>query len=120
MARSGKFEELAALVASGRTVKKAAGQLKLTERTAYRWNRQPEFRELVKRLRVEMATRALGMITGSMAKAARKLRSLIDSPDSKLARRAARDVLELHHQMNAQSELEERIQALEKQAKRKP
>ena len=116
MAKNGRYRRVALLVAAGKTIRSAARQVGVRERTAYRWSAGEDFRKLVGELRTELTMRSLNVLTGGMAKAARKLNRLIDSPDGKLARLASRDVIKLQSQLRQQTELIERIEALEQDA----
>ena len=77
MADNPKREPAALLIASGATVKAAAAQLDIGERTLYRWTREDsDFRKLVDDLRGQMLSNGLGRLADSATAAADVLKAL--------------------------------------------
>ena len=60
---AGRLEELAAAVAGGKTIREAAAELGIAERSAYRTSSTEEFRSRVAELRSEIAGVAVGKLT---------------------------------------------------------
>ena len=106
-----KWHPLAVLVAGGMTVKDAAAQLNVAERTAYRWNALPEFRQCVGRLRSEALDASVGRITEATSKAVDKLVELLEDPQFGL--QAAKAILSHVTPLTETGELRSRINALE-------
>ncbi len=106
-----KWQPLAFLVASGSTVKDAAEQLTIPERTAYRYASLPEFRQCVSRIRSEALDAAVGALNDLTAKAVKKLEELLDGPE---ALGAIKTVLGNVSKLSEIGELRQRLDALEK------
>jgi hypothetical protein len=112
------YEALALALAAGQTIHDAAAAAGVTEMTAYRRWREPEFRRRVAELRAEMIGRAVGRLVDGMSEAADVLRSLL-AEDVKASVRlgAARASLELPVKLHESTELEARLAALERASK---
>jgi hypothetical protein len=106
-----KWQPLAMLVASGRTVKEAAEELSIPERTAYRWHGLPEFRQSVGQLRSAALDASVGEITSATSLAVRKLIELLDDPQHCL--QAAKSILNGVAPLSELGELRQRLEALE-------
>lgn len=62
-------ELLAVAIASGRTVRDAARSAGIAERTAWRRLEQKSFRRLVRKLRRQMVSEAIGLLSAGLAEA---------------------------------------------------
>jgi hypothetical protein len=112
-----RHEALALALAAGSTLHAAAAEAGIGATTAKRWLReQPAIIRRVGELRAEMTAQALGRLIDNMASAADTLAYLSRKAESETVRLgAARAVLELANKTRETVELEERLQALEKQ-----
>jgi len=108
-------ESLALAVAGGRTLRDAADDAGIGERTAARRWADAAFRRRVTTLRAEMIARALGKIADGMADAADVLRKLLKAKSENVRLGACRAILELGTKLRDSVEVEERLQALERQ-----
>jgi hypothetical protein len=111
-------DELVRALAAGATVREAAEQAGLEERTAHRRLADADFRRAVSRARGRLFQTALGRLAGLASKAAGIFERLMESDQPSVARRAAKAVLVLGPRLR-ESELEERISRLEDQADEK-
>jgi hypothetical protein len=75
-----KQERLALLLASGRTIKAAAEEVKVGERTAHSWLGDPNYRALVTALRGRLLDEAVGRLADASGKAVQTLCDLMDDP----------------------------------------
>jgi hypothetical protein len=110
-------DALALALAGGATVRDAARSAGMAERTAYRLWADPTFRRRVSQLRGEMTIRAVGRLTDAMSEAVDTLRALLSCESLGVRLGAARSVLQLGVELREASELEDRIAALEAEAK---
>jgi molybdenum-dependent DNA-binding transcriptional regulator ModE len=108
-----KQTDLALALAAGRTVKKAAAAVGLSERSVYRRLADPVFRRQVADLRRQFVARAVGRMCRGTTKAATRLLKLVDNADAKVALGAAKAVLELAVRLRDSEELEARVAELE-------
>jgi hypothetical protein len=106
-------------LARGDTMPVAAAAAGVSERTAYRRAADAAFRRRVAEMRAEMVARALGKLADSAADAVETLRGLLTAPSGTVRLGAARAILELGNRMRESVELEQRIAALEEEARRK-
>lgn len=91
----GRAARLAALVASGRTLKSAAEELGINYKVAKAWHRNPRFKERIQRLQdeaCERTTRAL--VASSTAAVAELVRLMARSGDENIKLRAAVAILD--------------------------
>jgi hypothetical protein len=109
-------DELILALAAGATVREAAEQAGIGERTAHRRLADADFRRAVSRARGQMFDAALGRLAGLASKATGILERLMESDQPSVARRAAKVVLELGPRLRESTELEERVSRLEDQA----
>jgi len=102
-------------LACGATVEHAARKAGVGERTVYRRLADPEFRQRLHQLRVEMVQRTAGMLTGAGMGSVKTLVDLQNdvAVTAGVRRRAARDVLELGLKFRETADLEERLAAVE-------
>ncbi len=104
---------LVVALARGDTVAAAATAADVSEATAYRRLREPEFRTQLDEARAEMLATAVARLTAAATAAADTLRALLSS-DSDFARlAAARSILELGVKLREHQDLAERVAALE-------
>lgn len=92
---------LAAHLAAGATIKDAARELGIGEKTARRRWADPAFKARVAELRREMTTRAVGRLADRMAAAADVLGALLDSPAEMVRLRAAVAILNAYRHVLA-------------------
>ena len=117
---SAKQESAAALLALGRSVRHAAQEVGIAERTLSGWKHQETFKARVQDLRQELFSRTVGMLAGISVQAARTLGRLLRGADAKVQLGAARIVLEAGPRLRELTEIIDRLEALEKaQADRK-
>lgn len=115
MAEVGKhFERLAVAVAGGQSVRAAALELEIAERSAYRESCKPEFRQRVSEIRTELVTQALGSLAETTTAAASRLSRLVQSDDEAIALRACTVVLDRFSKLNDSIDIRERLEQLEK------
>jgi HEAT repeat protein len=108
-------EALALAVASGQSLRDAAGAVGVSERTAARRWADADFRRRVSALRGDMVQRCVGRMADGMAEAADVLRQLLSAESESVRLGAARSLLELGVKLRESAELEERVAALERQ-----
>lgn len=109
-----KWHPLAALVASGRTVKDGAEELGIAERTAYRWAGESEFKSRVSELRSVMASEAVGKLTSAASEAVDTLRELMnEGHEAKTRLDAAKMILANLGPVTEAAELRTRVDELE-------
>jgi hypothetical protein len=110
-------DELILALAAGATVKDAAGQAGIGERTAYRRLADADFRRAVSEARGRLFDNALGRLANIASKAADTLDRLMDSDKPSVSLGAAKAALELGPRLRELTELEERLTRLEGVAK---
>jgi HEAT repeat protein len=106
-------EALALAVASGQSLRDAAGAAGVSERTAARRWADAAFRRRVSALRGDMVQRCVGRMADGMAEAADVLRQLLKADSESVRLGAARSLLELGVKLREAAELAERIGELE-------
>jgi len=114
-------QQLALLLASGLTVKKAAEKVGVSARTVHKRLLEEDFRKEVVRQRDNLVNRAAGQLAARMSKAVRTLDNNLDSEFPSVANVAAKAILdqgikttEVLHLMARVDELERRLKASEK------
>ena len=111
---SGRLEELAAAVASGSTIRAAAAELGIPERSAYRTSCTEEFRIRVAALRSEIASVAVGKLTSAASQAVDTLRELLGSTNEPKVRiDASKLILNSLGPLTEHCELRQRLDSLE-------
>jgi hypothetical protein len=110
-----KQEAAALLLAVGRSVKAAAHEAGVAERTLRNWKAEGAFRARVQELRSEVFGRAVGALCGISVRAARTLARLLQSADEKVQFGAAKAVLEAAPRMREQIDLVEQMEELKRQ-----
>ncbi|HEV3341917.1 MAG TPA: hypothetical protein VG125_16235 [Pirellulales bacterium] len=109
-------EELILALAAGASVREAAEQAGVGERTVYRRLADADFRRAVSEARGRMFDTAFGRLAGLASKAAETLERLMESEKPAVALGAAKAVLEVGPRLRESTEVEERISRLEDQA----
>jgi len=104
---------LAAELAAGKTVRDAATAAGVAERTAHRRLTDAEFKARVTGLRASMVSAAAGRLADGMGEAATVLRALLASEDEHVRHKAAVKLLDLGLKVRDQSEIEDRLTAVE-------
>lgn len=103
-------------LACGATVEAAARQCHISERTIYRWLRDPLFQKRLAQVRADMVDRAAGVLTAASLEATKTLLELqrpgIPAP---IRLGAAKAILELGLRYREIVDLETRIRQLEDQ-----
>ena len=111
---SGSFEELAAAVAGGATVRAAADELGIPERTAYRQSGSPEFKCRVSAIRSEMTNAAVGSLSAAASEAVACIRELLGSANEPAVRlNAAKAIMNALRPLTEHCELRQRLDSLE-------
>src|SRR5262249_35865384 len=100
-------------LAGGATVRQAAEQACLSERTVHRRLAGADFQQRVAALRGQMVERALGKLADGMAEAADTLRRLLQAESPSVRLGAARSLRELGVKRRESGELEARLRDLE-------
>ncbi|HWB07951.1 MAG TPA: helix-turn-helix domain-containing protein [Pirellulales bacterium] len=111
--RSAGDDELILALAAGATVREAAAQVGVSERTAYRRLADADFRRAVTEARERIFDAVRGRLAGLASKAAETLERLMESDKPAEALRAAKAVLELGPRLREATEREERVSRLE-------
>jgi len=104
---------LALGLAAGLTWKQAAAEARLAERTAYRRGDDPEFRARVDALAESGWRQAAARLEDLVGDAAARLGSLLNDPDPRIALTSAKAILDVGGRVREQTELVERLEALE-------
>jgi hypothetical protein len=112
--RTGADEALAANLAGGMTTAQAAAKAGVAERTARRRLKDPEFCQLVQRLKTEAVNRAIAILGRSMSGASGVLVRLLSSADERIQLQAAREIIGLGLKARQSEELERRVADLER------
>ena len=106
-------KSLVVALASGLTVRDAARQANIGERTAHRRLEDPAFQQLVERARDERFKRALGMLADGASEAVEKLRDLLEDGPPNVPLKAAQSLLLYGVRLREQIEIEHRVSSLE-------
>jgi hypothetical protein len=105
--------QLVAALAAGASVRDAARQAGVSERTAYRRLEEPAFRRQVADARAEFLERAVGRLAASATEAADTLRGLLVATSEPVRHSAAKTILEVVAKSVELLDLMARIEALE-------
>jgi len=100
-------------LAAGATVREAARQARVCERTAARRLADPDFRRRLAEARADMVQRALGKLSDASTAAADALRALLKAKKETVRLSAARAILELGNRLRDPVEMEARLAVLE-------
>jgi DNA-binding NarL/FixJ family response regulator len=117
---SARWQILAVALATGATVKAAARKAGVSERTVYRRLSRPRFRAVVRQLREQMTSEAIGTLTREMNTAAIMLKKLLKAGKDETRLRAARAIIELAIRAREHADLEQRVAELEEAVRAKP
>jgi hypothetical protein len=109
-------KELVRALAAGATLREAAEQAGVEERTAQGRLADADFRRAVSQARGRLFDSALGRLAGLASRATGVLARLMESDQPSVARRAAKAVLVLGPRLRESTEFEERISRLEEEA----
>jgi transposase-like protein len=112
MAHNGRQEAVLLLLAGGRTVRDAAAESGVSERTIHRWRKEAAFRERERQLRGEMLAQGLGRLVEGMTEAAGVLRALLASEHEQVRLAAARSVIQLGNDLRKTVETEDTIEEI--------
>jgi hypothetical protein len=106
-------ERVALLLASGRTIKEAAAECRVGERTVHTWLGDPDFRGMVSDLQGRLLIEAVGRLSEASGRAVETLVALLQDASSQIRLRAAVAVLDQTMKARERIELEERLARLE-------
>ena len=107
--RESADERLAFALASGKTVRDAAVDAGVSEKTAHRRNSDPMFRAAVSSARANIMATAAGRLADGMTAATIVLRNLMEESRPELKLRAAVKILELAVKVNDASILQSEV-----------
>ena len=114
MKETGKRDAVLVALAAGKTVREAAAETGVGERTAHRWLADPQFRAELANARQEMIRQAVGKLADASSAAADELRRLLTDAESDAVRlRAAVAILDGLTKLREHVELADRVAALE-------
>jgi hypothetical protein len=105
-------------LAAGATIRDAAKQAGVSEKTAHRRAASPDFQKRVSEARTQMVQRAVGMLSEASTEAVTTLRGLLDAESESVRLGACRAIVELGTRLRESEELERRIACLEDMAAR--
>jgi HEAT repeat protein len=111
---SAKQEQVALLLAAGRTIKDAAAEGGSGERTVFRWLAEDGFRALVAGLRGRLMDQAVGKLADAASQAADELRELLGDESATVRLRAAVAILDAAVKTREHAELAEQVAELER------
>jgi hypothetical protein len=110
---SPKQERLALYLASGKGIKAAAEEVKISERSAHRWLHHPGYRYLISELRGRMLDEAVGQLAKSTNQAVETLVTLLESDRENIRLRAALGIVDSMIRLREHIDFEQRILSLE-------
>jgi len=96
------------------TVEEAAQQIGVARTTLYSWMEQEEFSTALKTARKKLLDKAMNKLMNVSMKAVRTLENLLDAESESVRRAAANDVLGHLLKYRELSEIEERLECVEK------
>jgi HEAT repeat protein len=111
---SAKQEQVALLLASGRSIKDVAAEGGAGERTVYCWLAEDGFRALVAELRGRLLNQAVGKLADAASAAADELRKLLADESPAIRLRAAVAILDAAVKTREHAELAEQVAELER------
>jgi hypothetical protein len=106
-------ERVAVLLAAGRSIKAAAEEVGVGERTAHSWLDRPDYRAFVHGLRARLLDEAVGRLAGAANAAVATLVDLLDDESPTVRLRAATGVLDALLKVRENVELSDRVARLE-------
>lgn len=81
--------------------------------TLWRWMKEPEFKDELKKAQDELFTAALGQLKSNLERAVQKVAALMDSTRADVALRAAQSLIEYNLRIRQIESLEQKIAELE-------
>ncbi|NLW35262.1 MAG: hypothetical protein GXY80_07255 [Syntrophorhabdus aromaticivorans] len=96
------------------TVEEAARQIGISKTTFYAWMEKDEFNQAVTSARRKLLDKAMNKLMNVSMKAVRTLENLLDAESESVRRAAANDVLGHLLKYRELSEIEERLECVEK------
>jgi phage terminase small subunit len=105
-------EKLIEALAVGATITSAAKRAGYSKRQALRLTATDEFKADVRKAREAITGQASGLLAASTAKAIARLNKLLGDDDHAVARRAAKDLLEMHLRFQQQHDLTEELRQI--------
>jgi hypothetical protein len=109
-------QRVAVLLASGSTIRDAAAESSVGERTIHTWLDDPAFRAFVSALRDRLLNETIGRLTLAASRAASVLETLLDSEQDQIRLRAASSILDAMIRVREHGELANRVAELESRA----
>lgn len=106
----------AVALAGGAQVQTAAKKAGVSERTLYRWLRDPNFQQAVAEIRRQAVDQAVGLLAHGSAAAALTLCSLLQATSEGVRLRAALGVLQAGSLLRQEEDLAQRVHELEQAA----
>ena len=114
-------QALALALACGATVEAAARSVGVSDTTAYRRLKDPEFCKLLEKTKFDLVGRQTGMLTGAAGEAVKTLLALMrENAPAAVRLGAARATLEIGMKLREVHDLQTRIAALEAQQRPGP
>ena len=112
---SARQERVAALLASGSTIRDAAAELGAGERTVHSWLDDPAYRAFVGGLRDRILTETIGRLTQAATRAATVLEGLLEAQGEGVRLRASLGLIDAMIKTREHGELSARVTELEAQ-----
>jgi hypothetical protein len=100
-------------LASGESIKEAALQAKMSERTVYRRLRNESFVQRVNQARTSMLQQAVGRLAKAVPKASEVLDKLLDSASERIRLQAVKVVIDSSIKLSDAASYEQRLASLE-------
>lgn len=113
--RENADEMLMAALAAGKTVRDAAAEAGVSDRTVFRRLEQVDFRQRVADMRARMVEAAAGRLADAAGAACARLKSLLEAESESVQLGAARTILEQTVRLRELLEIESRLKKLEEQ-----
>lgn len=107
------------MLLASKTHSEACKKGRVSRNTLHRWLKDPDFEAELDRQRDELAAQSLNRLPQSLTKAVGTLADLLESPDGRLKRMAAKDILDQYVRFKEQEELVRRIEAVEERVEGK-
>ena len=96
------------------SIQEACRQAKIRTDTYYRWLKEPNFVNALKKQQNELVTDAMNCLRGNIGRAVSTLVSLLDSENDLLKRSVANDIITHYLKYRESAEIEERLETVEK------
>ena len=114
MALSSKQLRAIPILIASDTVEEAAQEIGVSRTTLYSWLEKEEFDQAVKVARRKLLDKSLNKLTNVSMKAVNNLEKLLDAESEAVRRAAANDVLNHSLKYRELSEIEERLESVER------